>query len=87
MFEEDCIHGSNGKEFIKKMLCASSICAEGYIDVEGIHEDHTKWGLAKLAMENPIAYVAESKSMIRDVLSILLNLPPDHFFQLWKVKQ
>ena len=40
----------------------------------------TRDRLARLAIENPVAYVEESKLVLRDVLSILFGLKPEHFF-------
>ena len=39
--------------------------------------------LSRLAMENPIAYVSETKSVLNHVLSILFGCPPERFFGVY----
>ena len=81
IFEEDCIHGSSGIEFLQKLKTASKIQSIGAINLsEGhINEIHMNHNLAAMAMSNPVAYVQESKAMIQDVLTLLIGYPPEHF--------
>ena len=39
--------------------------------------------LSRLAMENPIAYVSETKSVLNHVLSILFGCPLEGFFGVY----
>jgi hypothetical protein len=41
---------------------------------------HSSSARAAAAMENPVAYVLETKALIHDVCSILLGMPPESFF-------
>jgi hypothetical protein len=67
-------------DFLEKLLKDSKDYGEGNILLDGPNTKYTRDYLARLAMENPIAYVEETKSLIRNVLSILFGLEPAHFF-------
>ena len=76
MFNEDCSFGASGEDFIAYMVKNSKTLSEGNIDLpEGVA--FSKADRAKLAAENPIAFVQENKSVLNDLLSILIGLPPD----------
>jgi hypothetical protein len=82
VFELGGKHGNNGKEYMKKLRQASTLIGEGTILLDGtpVDKEHTRSVLASRAMDNPVAYVNESKSLINDILSILLGLPPENCF-------
>jgi hypothetical protein len=77
-FENDCEYGSSVQEFMQKIRDASSKDSTGNIPLPD-----NLWGRAqrrKRVMDNPVAFVAESKAMINDICSILLGCPPGDFF-------
>ena len=79
---KDDIHGDNGKEYMQKLREASMLSGQGTILLDGtqVEKSHTLSALATRAIDNPVAYVNKSKSMINDVLSILLGVAPENFF-------
>ena len=85
VFNESEIHGASGIEFIQKLRAASKIKNMGEVNLPDsqVHPLHLQHNLAKLAMENPVAYVQESKSMIQHVLNLLLGYAPEHFWSLY----
>ena len=89
IFEEDCVHGSSGIEFIQKLRKASQVQSIGHIEMLETHINnlHLQHNLAKLAIENPVAYVQESKSMIQHVLAILLGFHLNIFLHYRKANQ
>ena len=84
VFEESCIHGSSGVEFMAKLREASKLTSVGNITRPGntVQQCHMEHTLAEAAIQNPVAYVQESKSFIHDVYSILIGIPPEHFHGL-----
>jgi hypothetical protein len=76
VFEPNSIHGENGKAFMGKLRMASTEQVAGRITIP----EHSPAARATLGIQNPVAYVQESKTMVNDVLSILLKLPPESFF-------
>ena len=66
-FDESSPHGSNGDEFADSMINDQSLLAEGTVALP-------KSRRAEMAMENPVAFVQEQKSLISDMLSILLGV-------------
>jgi hypothetical protein len=67
-------------DFLQKLLKDSKDYGGGNISLDGQNTKYTRDHLARLAMENPIAYVEETKALIRNVLSILFGQEPEHFF-------
>jgi hypothetical protein len=82
VYEKGGIHGDNGKQYMQKLREASTLSGQGTILLDGteVEKSHTRSALATRAIDNPVAYVNESKSMINDVLSILLGVAPENFF-------
>ena len=80
-FEEGGVHGDNGLDFMMKLKAASTLQSEGALPV---HESHTPDARARASMSNPVTYVSESKSLIFDVLEILLGKPPENFAGRWE---
>jgi hypothetical protein len=67
-------------DFLQKLLKDSTDYGGGKISLDGQNTKYTRDHLAQLAMENPVAYVEETKVLIRHVLSILFGLEAAHFF-------
>jgi len=69
VFEEGCPVGADGSDFLEGMQLPddASIIAEGTIQFP-------KSKRAELAIENPVAFVQEYKTMLNDVLDILLGI-------------
>ena len=72
--------------FVNKILKESTAIGTGNISMNGEGSMYQRSQLAKLAIENPIAYVMETKSMITHVLLVLFGLAPEHFFSAYEVK-
>ena len=71
MFEEGCSYGSDGENFMKHLRDGSSLVSEGVIRLP--KSVITKAKRADLAMNNPVAYVQENKTLLNDIMSILLG--------------
>ena len=68
-------------ELVEEIKKQSVFQGEGTIPYgEGPGLNFQKSRLARLAMENPVAYVAETKLILNHVLTILLGCPPEGFF-------
>jgi hypothetical protein len=76
VFDEGSVHGSSGADFMELLAHASARQSSGVIDMHG----HGSNARAAAAMNNPVAYVFETKALINDVCSILLGMPPESFF-------
>ena len=81
VFSNESINGSSGTEFIQRLRDASKVMRLGQINLpnQAVHECHMQHTLASLAMQNPIAYVQESKTLINNVMAILIGCPPEGF--------
>jgi hypothetical protein len=44
------------------------------------HIDFSESGRAKMAMDDPITFVEETKQMLYDVCSLLLGIPPEDYY-------
>ena len=63
---------------MEKVLEQSQIT--GTLEIEGEYIEYNMSELACLAVENPVAYVLETKLMISHILELLVGLPAEHFF-------
>ena len=72
----------NISEFMEKVLEQSQIT--GTLEIEGEYIEYNMSELARLAVENPVAYVLETKLMISHILELLVGLPAEHFLVLMK---
>lgn len=67
----------NGQTFLTELRNNSDLTGEGVVNLP---RNCTRSARAKAAINNPVAYVIESKSMINDFCSVLLGVPPENFF-------
>ena len=74
----------DSSSFMRQILIDSSTVANASLNLSGENLRYQKSNLARLAIENPIAFVMETKSMITHILSILFGLPPEHFFGVYE---
>ena len=65
--------GATGEEFIRHIAEASTVISEGEIELPPFSLPER----AKLASDNPIAFVTENKSILDDILSILIGATAD----------
>ena len=66
---------------MSKLKEASVYHDSGDINLNGsVNKQHLRSTLACRAIDNPVAHVSESKTLVNHVLSLLFNLPPEHFF-------
>ena len=88
VFTESESHGASGIEFIQNLRNASKVKHTGEIDLpeQQVNPLHLQHNLAAMAMDNPIAYVQESKAMIQHVLELLIGYAPEHFWSLYDGK-
>jgi hypothetical protein len=77
IFELNCPHGTNVKEYMKLLYEASMEQSNGTMRM---HPEHSREFRADRARKNPVAYVTESKKMISNFCSVLLGLSPEDFF-------
>jgi hypothetical protein len=78
IFEENSEYGSSVSEFMQKIRDASCKNSTGNVAIP-----NATWGINERrnrVMDNPVAFVTESKAMINDICSILLGYPPEEFF-------
>ena len=78
LFEDNCDYGSSVSQFMQKIRDASFKDTTGNIPLPD-----ELWGRTerrKRVMDNPVAFVAESKAMINDICSLLLGASPEDFF-------
>jgi hypothetical protein len=73
VFEEGCPYGENGTQFMEYLKTVGKVVGEGQIDF-------SEAGRAKMAMDDPITFVEETKQMLNDVCSLLLGIPPEEFY-------
>ena len=73
VFEEGCPYGDNGHEFMEYLKTVGETVGEGTIDFSAS-------GRARMAMDDPIIFVEETKQMLNDVCSILLGIPPEDYY-------
>jgi len=76
IFEPNSIHGTNGSEFMQNLLAASVEEASVNVPIAIMGRD----ARVQAAMDNPVAYVMESKRLLLDFLSVLLGKSPEGFF-------
>lgn len=72
VFEDGCPYGTDGADFMDRLRKHSSLVSEGEIRLPS--GCITRSQRADYAMDNPVAYVQENKSMLNDILSILIGL-------------
>ena len=73
------------KDFLNKIKENSHYCGDGMINFDQSYSmQYHKSYLSRLAMENPIAYVSETKSVLNHILSILFGCPPEGFFGVYE---
>lgn len=72
VFEDGCPYGTDGTDFMDRLRKHSSLVSEGEIRLPS--GCMTRSQRADYAMDNPVAYVQENKSMLNDILSILIGL-------------
>ena len=73
-FPNGCPYGSSGEDFVQYMVENANVVSEGNVTlppdvVISLSER------AKLATENPVAFVEENKAILYDVMTILIGLP------------
>jgi hypothetical protein len=73
IFEHGCPYGNNGTEFMEYLKTIGEPVGEGCIDF-------SESGRARMAMDDPITFVEETKQMLHDVCSILLGIPPEDYY-------
>ena len=73
VFEEGCPYGESGAEFMEYLRTVGETVGEGEIDF-------SEPARAKMAMDDPITFVEETKQMLNDVCSLLLGIPPEEFY-------
>ena len=73
VFEDDCPYGKDGTDFMEYLNSVGETVGEGEIDFSAT-------GRARMAMDDPITFVEETKQMLNDVCSILLGIPPEDFY-------
>ena len=66
-------------EFIQHLIDGSDLIGKGSISIPSTVSER-----AKIAADNPIAFVFEFKTLLADILTILLGIPPDNFGSLKK---
>lgn len=70
-FEEGCKYGKDPEDFIRRLREFTTVVSEGFVRLPG--GCITKAERADLAMRNPVAFVQENKTLLSDILSILLG--------------
>ena len=75
-------YGSTASEFVAKMREASVRSSQGTIKLPS--RIFGRSGRRKLLMDNPVAFVSESKVMIHDICSILFGRPPEDFYGFYE---
>ena len=73
VFHDDCPYGRDGQEFMDHLKNVGETVGEGQIDF-------SEAARARMAMDDPVTFVEETKQMLNDVCSILLGIPPEEFF-------
>ena len=73
IFENGCPYGKDGTEFMEYLQSIGETVGEGQIDFSAPAR-------AKMAMDDPITFVEETKQMLNDVCSILLGIPPEDYY-------
>ena len=76
VFEDGSSYGNSAEAFMDKIMKASVLVSEGDVVGPGLSRGER----AAAAMKDPVAFVAESKSLIHDVCAILFGIPPEGFF-------
>ena len=77
VFENGCTAGVSAVDFIHRLARASTEISAAEIRGKKLDRDSR----ATSAMENPIAYVDETKRLVQDICSILFGIAPEHFFE------
>ena len=72
-FEDGCPYGKDGAAFMEYLRTVGETVGEGEINF-------TESGRAKMAIDDPVTFVEETKQMLNDVCSILLGIPPEDFY-------
>jgi hypothetical protein len=76
VYEEGCPYGENPEAFISYLAETAQVVSEGDIELpdtvllNGAER-------SRMAAENPVAFVAENKMILNDIMGILIGLPPD----------
>ena len=80
-FEDGSLFGNSPSEFLQKLrMFSHEVDAQEYAPA-----NLNRSARAKAAMQSPVAYVDETKTLLGHVLSILLGMPPEHFFDRFSV--
>jgi hypothetical protein len=75
-FSATSLEGATGMEFMERMRHNSAEVASANIPAAALGRD----ARSRAAMNNPIAYVLESKAMVVDFLTLLLGQAPEDFY-------
>ena len=75
-FGENFLGGRTGEDFINYMVANAKVVSEGEVTLPS-GMSFTRSDRAQLGADNPIAFVHENKTLLNDILSILLGLPID----------
>jgi len=78
VFEPDSVQGSDGSDFMHHLLSASVQEATTNIPIALMGRD----ARVQAAIDNPVAYVMESKRMLLDFLSLLVGKTPEGFYNI-----
>jgi hypothetical protein len=74
VFESGCMYGSNGTEFMEKLR----MCSDDPLDIGNIGLSESV--RCRLAIEDPVTFVSETKEMLVSVCEILLGVQLEHMF-------
>ena len=73
IFENGCPYGEDGEGFMRHLSNVGEAIGEGQIDF-------SEKSRAKMAIDDPISMVEETKQMLNDVCSLLLGIPPEDYY-------
>jgi hypothetical protein len=74
VFENGCVYGSDGVEFMEKLRR----CSDDSLDIGDIGLSESV--RSRLAIEDPVTFVSETKEMLVSVCEILLGVQLEHMF-------
>ena len=76
VYEEGCPYGENPEAFVSYLAETAQVVSEGDIKLPDTVLLNGAERL-RMAAENPVAFVAENKMILNNIMGILIGVPPD----------
>jgi hypothetical protein len=86
VYDEESGFGNSTSEFMDKILKCTVKKSSGTIELPD-DVSLSRSARTRTVMDNPVAYVIESKTVINDICSLLIGAPAQDFFPIMTVNQ